>query len=59
MTGYRLSDYLLRTVLAVKKLAFLLILLLSTITRASAAATVSIGNLSSAPGETVTAPFNQ
>ena len=56
MTGYRLSDYLLRTVMAVK-LAFLLILLLSTITQASAIATVSIGNLSSAYGETVTAPI--
>jgi len=52
--GYLLSDYLLRTVLAVK-LAFYWLLL--TITQTSATATVSINNLSSAPGETVTAPI--
>ena len=54
MTGYQLSNCF-RTILAVK-VSFLLVLLLA-ITQASAAtATVSIGNLSSAPGETVTAP---
>ena len=54
MTGYQLSNYPFKTVLAVK-LSFLLVLLFA-ITQASAATTVSIGNLASEPGETVTAP---